>query len=123
MSSAARFAQGFWKLGTGVLPSLAREGSEVWLFFTRRRRARTLAGGTRAFSSAYHRDYEATEIRTLKGCRNSSHAAGVRMVLGLSSRWLCSLRSLTTGYSPGTPPACENGQTRGVGFSRRVRDS
>ena len=97
----------------------SRPGPRVWLFFTRRRRARTLAGGTRAFSSAYHRDYEATEIRTLKGCRNSSHPAGCAWLLGLSSRWLRSLRSLTTGYSPGTPPACENGQTPGAGFSRR----
>src|SRR6059058_1936463 len=51
--------------------------------FTRRRRARTLAGDTRAFSSAYHRDYDATEIRTLKGCRNSSHPAGVRMAFAI----------------------------------------
>src|SRR5438874_6799765 len=66
-------------MATGMSPP---RGSRVWLFFTRRRRARTLAGGTRAFSSAYHRDYEATEIRTLKGCRNSSHPAGVRMAFG-----------------------------------------
>ena len=35
----------------------------------RRRRARTLAGGTRAFFSAYHRKNESSESRTLKRVR------------------------------------------------------
>src|SRR5207247_6540215 len=38
-------------------------------FEARRRRARTLAGGTRAFFSAYHRKDESSESRTLKRVR------------------------------------------------------
>jgi len=38
-------------------------------FEPRRRRARTLAGGTRAFFSAYHRKNESSESRTLKRVR------------------------------------------------------
>src|SRR5438874_5144978 len=53
------------------------------MFLTGGRQNRTLAGGTRPLYRAYHRDYEATEIRTLKGCRNSSHPAGVRMAFGI----------------------------------------
>src|SRR5213593_207050 len=41
----------------------------VWPFLPRRRRERTIAGGTRAFFSAYHRNNEAHENRTLNRVR------------------------------------------------------
>src|SRR5213593_3560490 len=41
----------------------------VWPFLPRRRRERTIAGGTRAFVSAYHRNNEAHENRTLNRVR------------------------------------------------------
>src|SRR5206468_12409425 len=48
-----------------------RGGTGVWPFLPPRRRERTLAGGTRAFFSAYHRNNEAHENRTLNRVRRS----------------------------------------------------
>src|SRR5206468_7857775 len=52
-----------------LLETLETEGSGVWPFLPRRKRERTIAGGTRAFFSAYHRNNESSESRTLKRVR------------------------------------------------------
>src|SRR5881397_3455720 len=52
-----------------LLSKLCKEGTGVWPFLPRRRRERTIAGGTRAFFSAYHRNNEAHENRTLNRVR------------------------------------------------------
>ena len=57
-----------WRGAEGI-PLLEKEGSGVWPFLPRRRRERTIAGGTRAFFSAYHRNNEAHENRTLNRVR------------------------------------------------------
>src|SRR5881397_749528 len=84
-----------------LLSKLCKEGTGVWPFLPRRRRERTIAGGTRAFFSAYHRNNEAHENRTLNRVRGF-----------LAPRWGpagCGLllESPPGGYAPDTPPACE----------------
>src|SRR5881296_2788452 len=90
-----------------LLSKLCKEGTGVWPFLPRRRRERTLAGGTRAFFSAYHRNNEAHENRTLNRVRGFlaprwgadfywNHHPGVTLAALANPRLISH-----------TPPACE----------------
>src|SRR5437867_6795090 len=118
-----------------LLSKLCKEGTGVWPFLPRRRRERTIAGDTRAFFSAYHRNNEAHENRTLNRVRGflaprwganfywnhrpgvtlaalanprliSRHASGVRKMAKLQTPPLCQFK---------TPWWCKRGWVRSAG--------
>src|SRR5213594_2559349 len=79
-------------LRRSAVPSLQRRGLKFIDLAARRRRAWTLAGGTRALFSAYHRNNESKRTAPCKGDEDSSHPVGVRALLVSDNR---GLRSLT----------------------------
>ena len=75
--------------------------------FARRRRVWIVAGGRRAcFSRVYHRSAKSPEIAPRRECGEFLALLRSADLIGSHNRRLRSLRSLTSGYLPCTPPAC-----------------
>src|SRR5881396_1326148 len=89
----------------------------VCAVFARRRRVWIVAGGRRAcFSRVYHRSAKLPEIASRREWEEFLALLRSADLIGSHNRRLRSLRALTSGYLPCTPPACgKNGQTPGAG--------